>query len=361
MNVNQALELINKNIRTLKEYYLKPENIPVKLNQNENPLDWPQSIKNDVAEFVRKRHWNRYPNFIPEELKKALAEFSGLSPDNIIAGNGSNEMLLDLLISLTEPGGAVIICQPTFTLYQILIEGLGRKAQILYANDDLTYNVESIMEACSKNPKSLLIICSPNNPTGSVLTENQIREILDRHKGFFLLDQAYVEFGGYSAIPLLQEYPNFIITRTLSKALRGAGLRLGYMLGTPEIIKEINKIKLPYNINFFSEYVAIVALSHKKELEETLKLIQPQRQKLFDFLKTLPLDNVYPSCSNFICIRTGRKDSLFQYLKENGILIRDVSSYPLLENCLRISIGSEEENELLVQRFTQFFKDHKKD
>lgn len=359
MNLNQALELINKNIRTLKEYYLKPENIPVKLNQNENPLDWPQNIKNDVAEFVRKRPWNRYPNFVPDELKKALAGFSSLSPDNIIAGNGSNEMLLDLLISLTEPKEPVIVCQPTFTLYQILIEGLGRKALIEYANDDLTYNVEYIIDACSKNPESLLIVCSPNNPTGSVLTENQIREILDKHKGFFLLDQAYVEFGGYSAIPLLQEYPNLIITRTLSKAFRGAGLRLGYMLGTAEIIREINKIKLPYNINFFSEYVAIVALSHKKELEETITLIQPQRQKLYEFLKTLPLDNVYPSSANFICFRTELKDSLFQYLKENGILIRDVSSYPMLENCLRISVGSEEENELLMQKLTQFFKNRK--
>jgi len=358
MNVNQTLELINKNIRTLKEYHLKPEDTPVKLNQNENPLDWPRSIKNDIAEFVRERPWNRYPNFVPDELKKALARFSGLSPDNIIAGNGSNEMLLDLLISLTQPDRAVIICQPTFSLYQILIEGLGRKAQILYANDDLTYNEKNIIDACVKNPKALLIICSPNNPTGSVLSESHIREILDRHKGFFILDQAYVEFGGYSAIPLIKEYPNLIITRTLSKAFRGAGLRLGYMLGTPEIIKEINKIKLPYNINFFSEHVAIVALSRKEELEETVKLIQPQRQKLFDFLKTLPLDNVYPSSANFICIRTGNKNSLFQYLKENGILIRDVSSYPLLENCLRISVGSEEENELLMQKLSHFFINH---
>jgi histidinol-phosphate aminotransferase len=217
------------------------------------------------------------------------------------------------------------------------------------------------VDACLKNPKSLLIICSPNNPTGSILTENQIREILDKHKGFFLLDQAYVEFGGYSAIPLMKEYPNLIITKTLSKAFRGAGLRLGYMLGTPEIIKEINKIKLPYNINFFSEHVAIVALAHKKELEETLKLIQPQRQKLFDFLKILPLDKVYPSCANFICIRTEKKNSLFQFLKENGILIRDVSSYPMLENCLRISVGSVEENELVMQKLTQFFNEHKKE
>ena len=359
MNINQALNLINKNIRNLNEYYLKPENIPVKLNQNENPLDWPPDIKNDVIEFVRKRHWNRYPNFVPDELKKALAEFTSLSPDNIIAGNGSNEMLLDLLISLTESGGTVTVCQPTFTLYQILIEGLGRKAQVVYANEDLTYNVAQILEACSQNPESLLIICSPNNPTGSILTESQTRKILDEHKGFFLLDQAYVEFGGYSAIPLLKEYPNLIITKTLSKAFRGAGLRLGYMLGAPEIIKEINKIKLPYNINFFSEHVAIAALSHKKELEETLKLIQPQRQKMYDFLKTLPLDNVYPSFANFICFRTEKKDSLFSYLKENGILIRDVSSYPMLENCLRISIGSEKENELLKEKLISFFNNRK--
>jgi histidinol-phosphate aminotransferase len=154
---------------------------------------------------------------------------------------------------------------------------------------------------------------------------------------------------------LLAAYPNLIITRTFSKAMRGAGLRLGYMCGAPEIIAEVNKIKLPYNINFFSEYVAIKLLEHRRELEETVSFLTAQRDSLYRFLTALPLDKVYPSAANFILIRTGRKDALFASLKERGILVRDVSSYPMLSGCLRINVGTAEENERLRDALSGFF------
>ncbi len=356
MNLHKTISLINQNVRDLEAYHLKPEDSPIKLNQNENPFDWPQHIKDEVVEFCLKRSWNRYPNFIPDELKKALANHVGISPDNIIAGNGSNEMLLVLLLSLTEPNGTVLICQPTFSMYKILSSGLGRTVQTVYFNNNMSYNSDRICEASIKFPQALIIISSPNNPTGSALSETQVRQILDSHKGFLLLDQAYVEFGGYNALSLLEEYPNLIITRTLSKALRGAGIRLGYMCGTKEIIREINKIKLPYNINFFTEHVALVLLSHSKELEKAVMLIKSQLDILYDFFRTLPFDNVYPTTANFILLRTKQKDPLFSFLKEHGILIRDVSSYPMLDNCLRINAGTEEENKHLMQSLTRFFQ-----
>ncbi len=355
MNVNQLRNLINPNVRDLSAYHLKPENFPVRLNQNENPFDWPQHIKDEVAEFCKTRAWNRYPNFIPDGLKQALADFTGLVPHNIIAGNGSNEMLLILLLSLTKPESPVIICQPTFTVYQLLSKGLGRTLHEVYADDDLSYNTERICDASSQAPNSLIILCSPNNPTGTALTEKDIRSICKNHQGFFLLDQAYVEFGGYDAIPLLKEYPNLIITRTFSKAFQGAGMRIGYLLGSAEIVQEINKIKLPYNINFFTEQVAMVLLAHHRDMEESVKILLDERQKLFDFLRTLPFDAVYPSEANFICLQTRQKEALFSDLKTNGILVRDVSSYPMLENCLRISIGTPKENNLVKQALSAFF------
>jgi histidinol-phosphate aminotransferase len=137
--------------------------------------------------------------------------------------------------------------------------------------------------------------------------------------------------------------------------LGGAGIRLGYLLGTVEIVSEINKIKLPYNINFFTEYIASEFLAHKDLIRNNISLILKQRKVVFDFLKTLPFENVYPTHANFILIRTEDKDSLFSYLKKNDILVRDVSSYPMLENCLRISIGSEEENKILMETITMFY------
>ncbi len=356
MNTDQLLDRIYKNVRNLDAYHLELEEIPVKLNQNENPFDWSKSIKNEVAEFCKKRSWNRYPDFIPNNLKADLSEYTGVPSDSIIAGNGSNEMLLVLLLSLTDYHEPVIICQPSFTLYQLLSKGLGRYPCEVYFNQDLTFNIDDIIKASLEKPYSVIIINSPNNPTGSSIKESQICKILENHRGFLILDQAYVEFGGYNAIPLLTEYPNLIITRTLSKAFSGAGIRFGYMLGKAEIIKEINKIKLPYNINFFTEHVATILLSHTEEFNERIDRIVVLRQRMYEFLKTLPFDNVYHSDANFVCIRTEYKSSLFSYLKERGILIRDVSSYPMLENCLRISIGTEKENEKIMEALSGFFK-----
>jgi len=359
MELNEAISLVNQRIRLLKKYHLEPEIVDVKLNQNENPYDIPQEIKDDIIEFVKKRPFNRYPNFIPEELKKKLSEYTGVPAQGILVGNGSNEMLLLLLLSLSCENKDVVLCQPTFTVYSLLVKGLGAIEHTVFLNKDLSFNVDRICETVSQYKKSLLIICSPNNPTGSFLTKEDIKKILNVHTGFFVLDQAYIEFGGYNAIELLKENPNLIITRTFSKAFSCAGIRLGYLLGNPEVAAEINKIKLPYNINFFSEYTAHILLSNVQIIHKRVKEISNRRDSLFEFLKKMPFDNVYPSASNFILIRTSLKDRLFYYLKEKSILVRDVSSYPMLENCLRVNIGSQQETELFQSAIIGFFKQEK--
>lgn len=354
MKLPEALDLINPAVKNRKEYHLRQQEVPVKLNQNENPFDWPKSIKQEIARFITERPWNRYPPFIPEELKKMLGEYIGVPQEAVIAGNGSNEMLLVLMLSLSKKGQPVIICQPTFTVYHLLAEGVGAGSETVYLDSQLQFDLDAIHASSEKHPASPLIICSPNNPTGSVLNEHGLRSILDRHQGFIVVDQAYVEFGGYSAVPLLEEFPNLIITRTFSKAFAGAGLRIGYMAGTPEVMGCINKIKLPYNINFFSEHVARIALGHRDELAEGVALLVKERDALSAFMETLPV-LVYPSAANFILIRTGRKQELCGALLKKGILVRDVSSYPMLENCIRISIGTPQENARLRKALTHFF------
>lgn len=356
MNLNDTLQCINRSVRGLEPYHLNPENVSVKLNQNESPFDWPESIKRQIADFCLKRPWNRYPDFIPEDLKRALAGYIGVSSNQIIVGNGSNEILLTLLLSAGSAARTVFICKPCFTVYSILVRGLAFDEKTIFLNDDLTYNVDTVCGALSENPGSLLITCSPNSPTGTALSEIDLRRILEAHKGIFILDQAYVEFGGFDALPLCAEYPNLIITRTFSKAFGGAGLRLGYAIGNPDIITEINKIKLPYNINFFSSQVAAVLLSSLDVVEKNVSYIVAQRKPLFDFLRSLPFDNVYESKANFILVRTKKKEALFEHLRKNSILVRDVSNYPMLENCLRIGIGTVDETEALKTGLADFFR-----
>lgn len=356
MKTAEALELINAGIRSLPTYHLASEETEIKLNQNESPFDWPEPIKKEVAEYCLARPWNRYPDFIPKELLSALANYAGVGPDSVIAGNGSNEMLLVLLLSVASPDRPVIIGTPTFSVYRLLSKAVGSRDLPVKLREDLSFGIDAIIEACRANPRSLLILCSPNNPTGGALSETEILAVLKNHSGMVLLDQAYVEFGGYNAVELLDRYPNLIITRTLSKAIGGAGLRLGYMLGNPEVISAIKAAKLPYNINFFTAHVATVLMSHPEVLNRNKAIIIDERDSLFAALEQLPLDAVYPSQANFILIRTEKKEKLNGHLRNSGILVRDVSSYPMLENCLRLSVGTPEENSRLKQSLREFFE-----
>ena len=355
MELNEALSLVNERVRNLSLYHLEPRPARIKLNQNENPNDWPAAIKEEIAAFCKERPWNRYPNFVPDTLKRRLSEYTGVPANGIIVGNGSNEMLLVLFMSFIRPGTTVVISQPTFTVYGLLVNGLGATEKTVFLKSDLSFDVEGICRALTEAPRSVCILCSPNNPTGSTLTEADIRSILGVHSGTLIVDQAYVEFGGFNAIPLLKEYPNLFITRTFSKAMAGAGLRLGYLLGAPEIVAEINKMKLPYNINFFSEHVAEVLLSHADYARRRVKEITEERDGLYSFFKTSAFDEAYPSGANFLLVRTKRKNALFEHLSRRGILVRDVSTYPMLSNCLRINAGTREENTALKEAVTAFF------
>ncbi len=354
MKLHETLDLIAPSVRSQGRYHLKLREVPVKLNQNENPFDWPLPIKEAVGKFCVERPWNRYPPFIPEELTKLLADYIEVSPDCVIAGNGSNEMLLVLMLAVSRANRPIILCQPTFTVHKLLAEGVGAGAEIVHLDEELRFDLSRILGTIDRLPHSPLLICSPNNPTGTTVSEDEIRTILERHRGFLILDQAYVEFGGFSAAPLIREYPNLIVTRTFSKAFAGAGLRIGYMAGAPEVMREINKIKLPYNINFFSEHVARTALLHRRVLAEGIATIIRERDSVAAAFSRLPL-KVYPSAANFILIRTERKQQLFDSLLDDGILIRDVSSYPMLDNCLRVSIGTPEENRSLLRSMERFF------
>ncbi|MBD3321631.1 MAG: histidinol-phosphate transaminase [Chitinivibrionales bacterium] len=355
MENNEVLRLIRRRVRDLSAYHLDKVDCAVKLNQNENPYDWPAEIKEEVAAHVRDRPWNRYPAFVPGNLKHAIAGYCGARADSVIVGNGSNEMLLVLLLSFMEKDAVVITCQPTFTVYNLLVNGLGGSPQSVMLDRDLRYDSDAVCTACRASPGAILIIASPNNPTGSSLSEQEIRAILEAHTGIFVLDQAYVEFGGFDAMPLIEEYPNLIITRTFSKALSGAGLRIGYMAGNSRIIAEINKIKLPYNINFFSEQAAAVLLRNKVLIGRRVALLVKERNRLSAYFVSLPGINIYKSDTNFILLRTEQKNALFAYLKSRGILVRDVSSYPMLRNCLRINVGTPEENRALMNACENFF------
>ena len=282
------IDNIKPEVRAIRAYHLPPLSAPIKINQNENPFDVPEEIRREVLSRLEKRPWSRYPPFVPTSLLEKLAVHAGWRPDGVLAGNGSNELIQALMTTTVSPGTKVIVIEPTFTLYGHQTRILGGEVISVPLNDNLTFNVPRIASRQSISKADMLVLCSPNNPTGCTISERDLRLLLRNTDGLVIVDQAYVEFGGDDFVPLLKEHANLIILRTFSKAMAMAGLRVGYMLAAPELINEINKAKLPYSINFFSVTAAEVALDRFHYLEPLIDAIKAERTRLFLELQAIP-------------------------------------------------------------------------
>jgi histidinol-phosphate aminotransferase len=330
-------------------YTLRAYEAEVKLNQNENPFDFPEDLKEETYRRFRSRQWSRYPDFVPDSLRQRVAEFAGWQKDGILVGNGSNELIQATLIVLVRPRARVAMPAPTFTVYGLLASILGADIVNIRLNPDLSYNVDELISRSKDSGAAVLIVNTPNNPTGSVLKEDGLKRILQQFSGHVLLDEAYYEFWGHSGLELLQDFPRLIITRTFSKAMGMASLRVGYLMAHPELVEQISKAKLPYNINQFSLTAAEVALENPDRFRPAIDAVLKERERLGAELAGIPGIKVYPSEANFFLIEVPVSPrTLFDDLYQQGILIRDVSSYPMLSKCLRISVGTREENERLI-------------
>jgi histidinol-phosphate aminotransferase len=253
--------------------------------------------------------------------------------------------LIQAVLTVTvQPGSRIIIPQPTFTLYQLLASILGGECQEVLLTPELNFDGDALLQA--SKAADLTIICSPNNPTGCLLDQGLLRQILRNTSGLVVLDEAYHEFSGQTAVPLLDEFENLIVLRTFSKAMAMAGLRVGYLLAAPVLAREISKAKLPYNINIFSLAAAQAAIENFSTLKPQIALLIEERQRVFSELSEIPGVRVYPSHANFLAMETEiPPGQLFEELYQEGILVRDISKYPMLGKFLRVSIGSPQEND----------------
>jgi histidinol-phosphate aminotransferase len=344
------LTFVKPAVRAVRAYTLAAREAAVKINQNENPYDLPEDLKRRVLDAALSRPWSRYPDFDPRELVQSLAEYSGWRPDGILAGNGSNELIEALLLVTVGPGTRVVIPEPTFTLYALLTGILGGEAIRVSLGPDLEYQPAVLVEAARRGEAALTIVCSPNNPTGSALTADEVRRLCTEAPGLVVVDEAYHEFSGRTMVPLLEEHANLIVLRTFSKAMALAGLRVGYLLASPQLVSEVNKARLPYNINFFSQLAARAVLEDRGTLEANVRRLVQAREALAASLARLAGLRVYPSEANFLLLELAEADpkAVFESLYSRGILVRDVTSYPRLSRCLRVSVGSEEENRLFL-------------
>ncbi len=334
-------------IEELSGYRLRREGA-VRLNQNESPMDWPPELKSDVLAKVAARPWNRYPPVDSEELRRALARSCQVDEQMIAVTNGSNEAILALVEAFA--GGAVVVLPtPGYSMARPLAIVGGATVETVLLRSDFALDVEAMVLAINRHKRSMVFLASPNNPTGNVFDRKDLEAILDAASGLVVLDEAYVSFAPGSWVSALPRYPHLAIVGTASKAFALAGARVGWIIANEPIIAAVRKALPPYNLNVFAQEAVLVALARSDLVRARVDLIARERTRLSKALKAMDGVTHYPSETNFILFRTELSGPiLFERLQQRGVLVRDVSTSPLLERCLRVTIGTPEENGLFL-------------
>ena len=336
-------KLIRPNIKTLKPYSSAKDeytgDAKILLDANENSLGSPLT-----------KWYNRYPDPYQQKLKEKLAFVKQIVANQIFIGNGSDECIDILLRTFCEPGkDNIIICPPTYPMYEVSANINDIAVQKALLLSDYQLNVAHIEQLVNPNTK-IIWICSPNNPTGNSLDLIDIETILNHFDGIVVVDEAYINFSKQkSFVQSLIDYPNLVVLQTLSKAWGLAGLRLGMCFASPEIIGYMNKVKAPYNINIVTQELALQALEEVGQVNDMIKLLVDMRNALAQVIASMPhVIQVFPSDTNFILVKIPKARQLYEYLLSKGIIVRDRSALELCEDSLRITVGTEQENTLLV-------------
>lgn len=331
--------LIRVNIRELVPYSSARDEFmgeAVLLDANESPYNNP---------------YNRYPDPLQMKLREKISELYSVSGDRIFIGNGSDEAI-DLLIRVfCEPArDRVIIIEPSYGMYKVCADINNVAVDFALLNPDFTLDATRILEQVRPETR-MVFLCSPNNPTSNILEEKEIKRILDEFKGIVVVDEAYVDFyPGAGLTALLDTYRNLVLLRTLSKAWGLAGIRVGVAMGDAGIMGYMNKVKYPYNVNILSQEKALQMLDKGGLKDEWVGRVLDEKKKMIPALERLDfVQEVFPSDANFLLVRVDDPNALYAYLYEEGVIVRNRSTLPLCAGCLRITIGTEEENTRLLR------------
>jgi histidinol-phosphate aminotransferase len=336
-------KLVRPNIKTLKPYSSAKDeytgDAKILLDANENSLGSPLT-----------KWYNRYPDPYQQKLKEKLAFVKQIAANQIFIGNGSDECIDILFRTFCEPGkDNIIICPPTYPMYEVSANINDVQVQNAPLLSDYQLNLAHIEQLVNDQTK-IIWICSPNNPTGNSLDRIDIETILNHFEGIVVVDEAYINFSKQkSFVQSLIDYPNLVVLQTLSKAWGLAGLRLGMCFASPQVIGFMNKVKAPYNINIVTQELALQALDEVGQVNDMIKLLVDMRIALAEVIGSMPhVIQVFPSDTNFILVKIPKARQLYAYLLSQGIIVRDRSALELCEDSLRITVGTEQENTLLV-------------
>jgi len=336
--------MIRGDIKALAAYHVPDSSGMIKLDAMENPFSMPDDLREKWAKRLAEVDINRYPDAGMFELRKKIAKHEGVEPQQVLLGNGSDEIIQMILIA-TVPGTCVIP-GPTFVMYNLVSQWLKRPVATVPLAEDFTMKVEHFLQVCAREKAEVAFLACPNNPTGNLWKQDRVEKIAKGISGLLVIDEAYGPFSERTHNYLIA--PNVMVLKTFSK-VGWAGLRMGYVLGDADVITQLNKVRMPYNINALTQVSAEFLLDHFDVFEEQAAEIRCERERMAKALAEIDGIQVFPSQANFLLVRVTDANAVFEALKLKDILIKNMhGSDRLLVNCLRITIGRKDENSALL-------------
>jgi histidinol-phosphate aminotransferase len=330
----------------LVPYEAKEPRVETNLSANENPLNLPHEVIASIAARLPEFAFNRYPDPMAGSLRADVAEANGLEPGNVLVGNGGDELIFDLMLAWGGPGRKLMSFPPTFAMYAIDSRVTGTEVvEIPRRAKDFSIDEKAVFSRLKEGDIDIVMVAHPNNPTGNLQPETFLIDLLGATDALVLVDEAYFEFSRHTMRPHMARHPNLVVLRTFSKAFSLAGLRVGYVLASEEVVKELAKVRQPYSVDRFSQWVAGMAFRERVVFESQIQELLRQRDVVEHGLGQLPGVKAFGSEANFVLFRVERAGAVWRDLLHSyGVLVRDLSREPGLEDCLRVSIGSAEEN-----------------
>jgi histidinol-phosphate aminotransferase len=323
------------------------------LNTNESPFPPPAAWLEAVADIARSIQWNRYPDRAVTELRETIARRHNVDPANIFVANGSNEVLQTILLAYGGAGRCVATFEPTYQMYTQIARVTGAEVVQGERRADLTLDPLEIERVLSRHKPSVSFLCNPNNPTGIIEPRANLEAMLAHTTGVVVVDEAYAEFSEWSAIDMVAEDKPLAVTRTFSKTLSMAALRVGYVVAPKQMISDLEIAVLPYHLDSFKQAATIAALDFVSEMEQRVDIIKSERSRIFSAISEMECD-VWPSGSNFILFRPRSTAAAvaWQRMVDSGVLVRDFSTTPRLTGCLRVTVGTPDENSAFLDALT---------
>lgn len=346
---HKLTEIIRPEVLALKAYHVPPATGMIKLDAMENPYTLPASLQNEIAQLAASAPINRYPDPNATGLKTALRKALDVpDPLAVMLGNGSDEIIQIIAMATSGPKATVMSVEPAFVMFRMIATFVNMQYIGVPLKADFSLDIEAMLRMIAQCKPVVIFLAYPNNPTGNLFNIEAIEQIILAAPGIVVIDEAYHAFADTSVMSKLEQYPNLLLMRTLSK-LGLAGLRLGLLIGHPQWLHEFEKLRLPYNVGIMTQHITQVVLQHMDVLSAQAEMIKAERRKLQAQLAAFDALEIFPSDANFILFRiknsADRATDIFKKLKEKGILIKNLDgAHALLDNCLRVTVGTSEEN-----------------